>query len=805
MRVAILLVLLSLCLTALAQDLPEPIMEFRFNGDVRNAGTLGGEGEMVEYLPDEGPEYCLGVAGLGMSFERSSRSGGTTTDPAGGAVLFSDEYLANLRQYTLATWFRFIETTGPTRLLYTTQWDLFAGNGRMAFKIKAGGEDRFLSMPSDAPSASESSWNFVAVTVDFDAGSAVMYLADGEQPPIAIARWDDLAEPDPGSPQVQIGNLNGIRPLRGEMDNVRIFDVALSERQVLDLHAGDSSDVRTLKDYLAPTEDNQLGIKHSDVFFSTRWARDEAPEAVKAFGANRVVWVYTSSAEFVQKIHAMGATIQGAVNSVPRTKDLSAYTVDLDGTRLVAPWMVTFNKKDPVKWGCSNQPAYRKALMEQARAALDAGVDWLQFDDGALNVSAHSWGGGCMCDECMKAFREYLSTLPEERLREAGIDSLEGFDYREFMANKHGIADAKTYKERRRTLPTTPLFEDFLRVNVRDFFDWFRDEIDEHAGRRVPLSINSNLQDASQRNRFMTDKVDFLLGETWSETLADLTVCARAAEAHGTLQITSPFPHNVPDTRIALAATYALGQYYLVPWDVWMGPEKPRHFGTVEEYGDLYTFIRDNADLLDNFETPAIAGVIIDADRFSKQRTQAIARRLLRARVPFSFVVAGHQYYDKFLDSARLAQFSLLISVCDLDGLHPGDLETIESVRGQVPILSDRQVGERTLAPFAPIEVWGPDEVVVMPRVLNDPQRKVLACHVLNRNQAEAGADVLPLRYVSIGLKGPALLGSKVLSATWHAPGKEPEELMMDELPGAVRLIIPQLDEWGIARVEFAD
>jgi len=27
----------------------------------------------------------------------------------------------------------------------------------------------------------------------------------------------------------------------------------------------------------------------------------------------------------------------------------------------------------------------------------------------------------------------------------------------------------------------------------------------------------------------------------------------------------------------------------------------------------------------------------------------------------------------------------------------------------------------------------------------------------------------------------------------------------MDELPGAVRLIIPQLDEWGIARVEFAD
>ncbi|MBI2299794.1 MAG: hypothetical protein HYU66_12780 [Armatimonadetes bacterium] len=637
--------------------------------------------------------------------------------------------------------------------------------------------------------------SFLALTLDPDRHAGGIRLGRLDSPPQPVAAWTDLPVHDPGDGVLELANFLGIRPFKGDLDTVRLYAAALDDEAIHALWDEQRRAVRTLAERVAP-HDLPLGLQHSDVFFSSRWGRPNALEAVKAFGANRVVWVYTSDAAWVKSMHDAGASVEGAINSIPRVKDLSAYTVDLDGTKLVAPWMVDFDRKDPVKWGCCNQPAFCEAVLAQAKATLGAGADWLQYDDGALNVSAHEWGG-CFCDRCMAAFREYLAGLPAEQVKRAGIESLDGFDYRQWLA-AHDVKDAATYKQRRRTLPTEPLFEDWLRRTVRSYFATLRQQLDQLAGRRVPLSLNANLQNPSAA--FLADQADLLIGETWSEALEDVAVCSAAAEALVRPQVTSPYPFHVQDTRLALAATYATGLFFLVPWDVWMGAgTKERYFGTVQEYGDLYRFVREHAALLDGFATPAVVGLLVDLDHYDAVRVRRAAIRLLKARVPFALLPVGHRYVQAELDAKRLARLDLVIVACDAAVLAEADRAVLSTAA--VLVAGDGDPLAVDLTPLAPVEVWGPPGVRALPRV--KPGGRTLAIHVLNRNQREPHGPVAPLKYVSVGLRPAAQLGPKVARAVWHAVGAEPVAVEPEELPGLLRLVLPEVREWGILEVEF--
>ncbi len=797
---------LLLCAASLAAASPEPLLMLRFGGHLRNEGTLGGEARAEEYVAGEGMRYAPGPWGLCVDFSAAGRSGGRTREPAGGAVVHVDRRLGGLQRLTLVAWFRPADAGSPARLLYMPgEWDLMLANLRPSLKIVSEGKDHSLTPPPQSPSATRGAWNFVAVTLDAGARTAEMYLSPDGAAPRLVGSWSGLPTPDCGGEQVQIGNLDGVRPFRGRMDNVAVYDDVLTPQEVTALHRRDDAEQPTVADLPAPPQREAVtGLRHSDVCFSTRWDRDDAVEAIRAFGANRVLWVYTNSAQFVSAVHAVAQTVQGALNANHRTDDSGAYCVDLDGTKLVAPWMVTFNKTDPVKWGCNNQPAYREAVFAAARRTLDAGVDWVQFDDWALTAGAHSWGGGCMCDRCMAGFTEYLRTLPEDALHAAGIGDLQAFDYRAFLAHRHGISDAAAYREQRTDLPTTALLEDFQRRSVRSFFADLRREMDAHAGRRVPLSVNTNLQNPSQRHNFLADIPDFCLGETSSAEMEDLAICAATADALGKYQVVSPFPHTVPDTRMALAATYALGQLYLVPWDVWMGPEKDRHFGTPDQYGDLYGFVRGNQGLFDGFETPGLVGVVVDTNAYDAEWTRNVVRRLLRAQVPFHLLLSGDTFYHVPLAAERLHRYGMIVVPDRLSGLPRDDREALAQAADAVAVLPGRRVTDDLLRELAPITVWAPEGVFALLRHGKSGGERAWVCHILNRTRAAAGEPPVAMGHLALTLRRSALPGGDVAMASWHSPGQAPVPLKTETLPEAVRLVIPELAEWGVVRVDLA-
>ena len=606
--------------------------------------------------------------------------------------------------------------------------------------------------------------------------------------------------------QLEIGNLAGIRPFKGYIDSVRIFDHVLSQDQVDALYLSEVR-MQSLKDYVQNAPPRPAVFDYGDVCLSSRSQRANSIETIKAFGANLLMWCYSANADFIKQCKDAGIeTFQGAINSIPGTPETAAHALDFDGNPVVAPWMVAFNRKKPWYWGCNNRPRFMERSLERAKQALAAGADWLQFDDWSMVVSAAAWGGACFCEECLSGFRQYLKDwLSAEQLAELGVHDVDTLDYRAYLSASHDITDAQSYKDMRRSVPTTTHFEDFQRHSVGQFFTELRRRIDEQAGRAVPMSINSSFYRPAQRSNYIVDVVDFLQGETWHMSLVDLAIAAKVADGLGKWQVFVPKPRDVRVARMAIAASYALGQLMLVPWDMYMGSDatgvRPRYYGTAEQYGDLFHFVRDNPALFDGYEATPVVGVVVDLDHYDKHRTEQACQRLLAAQVPFAIVPLGHTYFECALDAERLRGFHTLIAIGDLTQYTDRDREAIELASDDVALLSDRDATEQHLKSISPFEVWGPsDGIHILPRTKRDAGHRTLVCHVLNRVET---ADARALRWVSFVMRKSAFLDSEVGAIRWHSPGRDSQSMEYEVLAKGVRVIIPELPIWGIAEISF--
>jgi len=805
MNMTLTLAALTTALSA-APDRPAPLVELLFSNDLKNTGTLAGEARFVECAPDEGPVFGPGVRGMGVSFAASSRGISRAHVQAGGAVTLDATSLGELEQMTLTLWFKPICPNIPARLLYYAPcWDLFVAHDHIGFKVRHKGKDHHAHTGRSAPTAVQDAWNFIAVTFDRRTGEAHCYHALLGRDIRVAGKWQ-LPPFDQAEHYLEIGNLAGIRPFKGYIDSVRVFDRVLPQDQVDALYLSEVR-MQSLKDYVQNVPRRPTVFDYGDVCLSSRSQRANSIETIKAFGANRLMWCYSANPDFIKQCKDAGIeTFQGAVNSIPGTDETAAHALNFDGSPVVAPWMVAFNRKKPWYWGCNNRPQFMETSLARTEQALAAGADWIQFDDWAMVVSAAAWGGACFCEECRSGFRQYLTERPStDRLADLGILDVETLDYRAFLAATHGVTDARSYKDKRRSIPTTPHFEDFQRRSVRQFFAQLRRRIDEQAGRAVPLSINSTFFRPDQRSNYIVDIVDFLQGETWHMSLVDLAIPAKVAEGLGKWQVFVPKPRDVQVARMAIAASYALGQLMLVPWDMYMGSDatgiRPRYYGTVEQYGDLFHFVRDNPELFNGCEAAPMVGLVVNLDRYDKHRTEQACQRLLASQVPFAIVPVGRAYSECGPDAERLRGFHTLITVGDAAEYADRDREAIEQASDDVTVLSDREATAQHLESISPFEVWGPpDGIHILPRARRAREDRKLFCHVLNRVEM---ADERPLKWISFVVRRSAFLGSDVAAVRWHSPGRKPHTLDYELLAAGVRVVVPQLPIWGIAEVDF--
>jgi hypothetical protein len=367
----------------------------------------------------------------------------------------------------------------------------------------------------------------------------------------------------------------------------------------------------------------------SAVCFSSRWihprnAQDpwDTFKVAATFHATDYVWTYSLDPEAVGRMKQSGGNVYLAINSlVPdepgKSERLRGRILELDGNRVTAPWMRGWKGS---YWGCANSPQYRESYVAYAKRAVDAGTDGLQMDDPPMNVAAVRWGG-CFCPHCMAGFRKYLkSQATTADLANWEIDSVERFDYREYLkARKAPVGDAFAGYDGG---PLKRLFAAFQEQSVRAFYRDVRSEIDKHAGRHVVFSSNNY----AGRWQFPYDLFEFGMAELPERDAVPKTIYERFADARvrGKAQLFTLVPKAADGseaalTRRVIAMSYACGGHVIVPWDVYTGSNSPRYYGNPEHYADLYKFVRDHSQFFDGYEDAAFLLPGLTDDRYRNE------------------------------------------------------------------------------------------------------------------------------------------------------------------------------------------
>jgi hypothetical protein len=826
--------LLSGFLVQACAQVPAPLLELRFEVGLANSGSEGGNAAFQDYVPGEEAMLADGPWGSCLDTTNASRHGGATPeDPkAGSAVVFSSPALTSLSSYTLAGWYREApQVTGSlARLVYWPEMgDLTFGRGRLGLGIAdlAGKKSYDLTgLPGVEPGA----WTFFALVVDGDKLTAVAYSGSFTTP-LAASRQVTLSGPPvPTEAPLTVANLGGIRPFKGWFDNLRLWGTPLTQEQIREVFAADRASSQTpgtasLLPVVArdPTGPGSL-FRHSDICFSTRWQKDTALPVMRDFHTTRSLWTYGNAKTFVDAVGALGISYQGTLNGMQgceqgqpeadHTSDTTGRAFDFDGLKYVAPWMRGWTAKVPRYIGCCNHPDFQRIFLAAADELIDAGVRSIQVDDWSMNASWCRSAGVCFCEHCMKGFREYLvSHLTTEQLRELGVTDPATFDYHTYLRTHDGITSAEAYRAAFRRLPLSTHFLAFQTESVRRFYREVQGHVDARAGSHVTISVNNQFGDRGPdgffNHTYCADLHDFQVGEKYNASLPTHVLAAKLAEGMGRWQVLSPIPHNLGEARAALATTYAMGQLYLVPWDIYMGtepngPPKPRYFATREQYGDCYDLIHEHPELFDGYEAPGTVLVFVNLDLPEYEQTLSLCERLTRASVPYRLAVCGSRYARFPLVASELSAARAIVTLSPLESLSDTDRQALETALSsrRVRLLTDTPDLETRLTQYGlvPLTVEGPHNALAVLR-RNPATPEVAVVHLLNWELTPDLSGVETFEHVTISLQEGAF-GAQIAGAEYYEPGQtQAQTLTVERHSGYVRITVPALRTWGIVKL----
>ena len=348
---------------------------------------------------------------------------------------------------------------------------------------------------------------------------------------------------------------------------------------------------RTLADAALPATRLAGAPRAGDVCFTSRWKRENALDMACAFHATRLDWCYLEAREwrgsadpgpFVAEAHRLGLDVNAALPVTHPTAD--GWMRDADGKPHLPSHFIWVDASSPTNLpACVNSPAFRERYRRAAFAALDAGADTLQKDDGGQNYHAARHHGMCFCGHC------------REQARAAGIP----------LGNR---------AERIR----------FQQESTIAFYREMAAEIERHAGRRVALSVNLG----QNKSRWSGDgapvfgRFDFGISEIRRQNITAACLWDVAREAR---QLGKPvvFTAHEPEVTLAeqrrlIAGAYAVGLHALVPWDQFQAGTRQRFNGRPADFAPLFGLVRACAPWLDGYEEASATVPGITDDRWSE-------------------------------------------------------------------------------------------------------------------------------------------------------------------------------------------
>ena len=208
------------------------------------------------------------------------------------------------------------------------------------------------------------------------------------------------------------------------------------------------------------------------------------PEVYTAYGCTFLAWGGRPAGRWSGKwrnlgIHATGSLwcLTAGAERLHKDADLrDAVCRDIEGNPIPVWWLFDRTYEGTPTWfGCTNHPAFRAFVRQRVAEEMRGGAPGLHVDDHLGTAHSVAFLGGCFCDHCMAAFRDWLAAnAGSASITAAGVTNWNGFDYRT-LVRKHAADDA-TYRRRVDSIPLRGEFLDcqlqLAAENVRQLGRW---------------------------------------------------------------------------------------------------------------------------------------------------------------------------------------------------------------------------------------------------------------------------------------------------------------------------------------------
>ena len=326
--------------------------------------------------------------------------------------------------------------------------------------------------------------------------------------------------------------------------------------------------------------------------------------AAAAFHVNRLDWVYTTNASFVEaaKSPAHGVrTVSLAMNTIvpdPGGGFDIGRVENLYGQKISAPWMRAWPHGGPA-WGCINNKDYLEIAFDRATELVQAGTDDIQHDDPESNGGVVTWdngnasGSGCYCSYCMAKYTEALLAGGMNASARALNNITSAFNYKEFLLAQeqkephvHGPDCNHDEGSKDEEMDSGPppsakaallrsLFVEFQENSTERYVRDLRAHTNAAAGRNITFSCNNGGRWGNRSTPWGPFNLfDFGIGELAKSQAnpGGLYEIFVSAVPQGKKQVmTMPKAKNitaadVPLIRWSIAYAYALGANIMVPW-----------------------------------------------------------------------------------------------------------------------------------------------------------------------------------------------------------------------------------------------
>lgn len=598
----------------------------------------------------------------------------------------------------------------------------------------------------------------------------------------------------------------------------------------------------------------EKAIRHSDVVLMG----EKGKEVYAVYGVTVVSWggrawkdearAIEQHQKRVQLAHDLGirycagaafrTAFAGMIDFDPQWRDSRCLTVE--GQPFTIPWLWDQKHKDghPAYWFCTNAPGYRAFLKWQVRMGTTASVDGLHIDDYG-GTAGTDWQGGCFCPNCMKAFTEYLRrNASPKRLAESGITSLDGFDYGQFLKGK-GIARIDEFKK----IVGSPahLGPEYVRFQYAasaEFVGEVRKYAEQLVGHSLLVSVNSSASD--RKSLVVAPCVDYFCGEVdhgsvkhawgpktnvdlqpvWAFKLADAVGRFQACTASGEDWAFVDANKKPGLVRRWIAQDYAFGHCLMAPHRQWAyTKEKGTHWyqSRPDDYAQVYRFVRRNSGLFDNYEPVAPIGLLYSSAGAARSSANVrdAAVYLAKNSAPFELVTAGDDWLDARLTPQKLGKYRAVVVAEPtlLDGEQKQTLDQFSAAGKTLAWDAKRGLDEAVFARLFPKPItFSADNLIGVARAIPENPATPAIVHLLNRNYDEPTDSTATVKNVKVTLHKDLFGGRAFAKATLFAPpssldrenpgASEPLPLRVEPTENGITVTIPELNYWGILKLE---